>query len=225
MAACPHGVSCPPLSGPWCPHGTGSHLARGRLHPTRAGHPERCTRGCPQLPPPRILPAGGGQGGTLRLAAAMHPSSATACPLPGREVPGTRLHLTCQSPSGQTVTWPRCQASPSMVLMPITFLRTPLCSTKTPRKPAQGTHHGAGIQGRAMRGCPPHPEAPPWASGRIAVLTWGPGAQLVPEGQALGRRRGLVGLGGEGSCVPRRQGVPARAHHHIMAWGREAPVP
>lgn len=65
-------------------------------------------------------------------------------------------------------------------------------------------------------GAPTHLEVSPGVSGQV-VLTWGPSAQLVPECQALGRHGGLVGLGGEGSRVPCRQGDPARVHHHVMA--------
>lgn len=72
-------------------------------------------------------------------------------------------------------------------------------------------------------GAPTHLEVPPGVSGHV-VLTWGPSAQLVPEGQALGGHGGRVGLGGEGSHVPCRQGDPARVHHHVVAWGRETPV-
>lgn len=72
-------------------------------------------------------------------------------------------------------------------------------------------------------GAPTHLEVPPGVPGQV-VLTWGPSTQLVPEGQALGRHGELVGLGGEGSRVPCRQGGSARVHHHVMAWKREAPV-
>lgn len=72
-------------------------------------------------------------------------------------------------------------------------------------------------------GVPTHLEVPLGVSGQV-VLTWGSSAQLVPESQALDRHGGLVGLGGEGSCVPSRQGDPARVHHHVMAWRREAPL-
>lgn len=49
------------------------------------------------------------------------------------------------------------------------------------------------------------------------VLTWGPSAQLVPESQALGRRGRLIRLGGEGSCMTRRQGDPGCVHYHVIA--------
>lgn len=62
---------------------------------------------------------------------------------------------------------------------------------------------------------------PPGVPGQV-VLTWGPSTELVPEGQTLGRHGELVGLGGEGSRVPCRQGGSARVHHHVMAW-RETP--
>jgi len=143
-------------------------------------------------------------------------------PLPTTRAPATLPCLTCQSSSARTVTWPRCQASPSMALTLSTFLCTPLSSTKTPREPAQGSRHAESVRGRAVRD--PHPSGgAPGDSGGVAALTWGPGAQLVPEGQALGGRGGLVGLGGEGSHGPRRQGPPARAHHHVMAWGERSP--
>lgn len=67
---------------------------------------------------------------------------------------------------------------------------------------------------------PPIWRCPQGVSGQV-VLTWGPSTQLVPEGQALSRHGELVRLGGEGSCVPCRQGDSARVHHHVMAWRRK----
>lgn len=131
----PIGCPVPTPLGARRPRGVGSHLARGRVHLTRAGHPARCTRGHLRLPPPRISPAGGV--GRVAHWGWQLPGP----PVQHHEVPRTLPCLTCQSPSGWMVTWPRCQAFPSMVLIPITFLRTPLCFTKTPREPAQGTHH------------------------------------------------------------------------------------
>lgn len=161
----PQDVPSPP-SDPRCPCGVGSHLARGRLHPTRAGHPARCTRGHPQLPLPQTPP---GQGDMLRLAASMHPLSPPAAP-------SNLPCLTCQLPSGWMVTWLRCQPLPSMVLTFRTFVRTLLCSTNTRREPAQGTQHGGGGQGCAVWGPPiwrcPQGSQGMWCSPGVPALSW-----------------------------------------------------
>lgn len=159
-----------PAFGPQCPCWVGSHLAQGRLHPTRAGRPGRCIRGQPQLPLPQTPP---GQGDTLSLAAPMPPSSPPAAP-------STRPCLTCQSPSGWMVTWLRCQSLPSMVLMLRTFLLSLLCSTNTLREPAQGTQHGGGVQGPPSRslwgphssGGAPQGSQGRWCSPGVPALSW-----------------------------------------------------
>lgn len=101
-ATCPHGVPQTP-AWPCCCHGTGSHLAQGRLHPTHGGHPARCTHGHPRLLPLQILPVGSGDtkvgschgaGSELEQCTRHHPSACFLLQLqPCWEVPWALPHL------------------------------------------------------------------------------------------------------------------------------------
>lgn len=56
-----------------------------------------------------------------------------------------------------------------------------------------------------------------------AGLTWSCGTQLVPESQALGRRRALIQRRAECGHVPHGQRVLAGIHHHVMSWRERSP--
>lgn len=193
----------------------GSHLAAGRARPGGRGRPARC-RCAPSPRPQPQTPPGQAQG------RAGSPLVRTA---PGHEQ-GPAPTLTLQARWACTSTLPRRQASPPWPPMLSTCL-LPASSTWTCRVPATcGRQPGSAAVGDSARlgptgGLGTGARAHPGPLLR-AALTWIPGTQVVPEGQAGWPSQRPVLLGGQGRHVALRQGLRARVHRHVVPWGDAA---